>query len=142
MLTYNFDPPTFNPNYDNTIHYKNTCEGILELKEIVNVSAFISKEEFLYEGKNECINFENENLNIQIYPNPSSGYFDIYSSIFQSGDTRIIVYSMDGKVLLQKTERSRSASSAIDLSFLQNGFHILQLRNGDHFVKSKIVIAK
>jgi len=44
--------------------------------------------------------------------------------------------------LLQKTENSRATFSNIDLSHLQNGVYILHLRNGEHFVNAKIVIAK
>ena len=49
---------------------------------------------------------------------------------------------MDGKVLLQIEEVSRSTASSIDLYFLQNGIYLLYLKTEEHFVKSKIVIAK
>ena len=81
-------------------------------------------------------------MNISVFPNPSNGIFNIVSPIFQTGNTEIVVYTIDGKVLLEKTEISRSTSSSIDLSLIQNGIYFLQLRNEDHFVKTKIVITK
>ncbi len=132
-----------NPNYAHTFQYKNSCEGIHEIINIENTEYGTKRiEEFIYEGINDCLSLEKINLEIEVYPNPSTGIFNITSPIFKTGNTEILVYSIDGKALLQKTEISRSSSSSIDLSLMQNGLYILQLRNGDHFVKGKIVIAK
>lgn len=123
--------------------YQNSCKGFTEeeVKLYENNGAKIKKV-FAYEGIDECIDIEKISLTIQISPNPSNGNFKITSSIFQTGNTNISVFATDGKVLLQKTEVSRSTFSNIDLSSLLNGLYILHLSNGDHFVNEKIVIAK
>ncbi|MFK7774963.1 MAG: T9SS type A sorting domain-containing protein [Saprospiraceae bacterium] len=142
LLSYNSEPPSINPFFSFTTTYKNTCEGIIELIDVLNDIGNREREQFIYKGKNECIDLEKIYLNIHVSPNPSNGFFKIFSPIFQTGSTEILVFSTDGKVLLQKNEHSRATHSSVDLSILQNGFYILQLRNGNHFVKSKIVIAK
>ena len=94
--------------------------------------------------ENECIliALSDNELNLTINPNPSQGFFQISSSIFKTGNTDILVYSIDGKVLLHENEKSRCESSSIDLSSMQNGLYFLKLQNGKHFLKTKVVIAK
>ena len=137
------NPPYENLFYHQQSEYKNSCEGLVEE---AYFSRMMPNDEYLnryvYEGTNQCLDLEKINLQILISPNPSEGDFKITSSIFQTGNTDVLVFSIDGKVLLQTKEISRCKSSSLDLSFLQNGFYFLQLRNGDHFVKEKIVIAK
>lgn len=143
LNSYSTGTPILNANSVKTKIFMNSCEGIPEVVYTKYVeSGGFGKEQFLYEGINECIDLDEIYLNIQVWPNPSNGNFKILSPIFQTGDTEIHVYSIDGRVLLHKLENSRSDFSNIDLSFLQNGFYFLQLRNGNHFVKSKIIIAK
>lgn len=140
---YNFTSPAIDGNSIKVFDFKNLCDGFPEeISMLREQSGYRFREEYIYEGINECIDLGKEDLDIQIYPNPSNGYIEIESSIFKTGNTEILIFSADGKVLLQKTEISRSESSSLVLSFLQNGFYILQLRNGKHFVKEKIVIAK
>ncbi|MFK7774961.1 MAG: T9SS type A sorting domain-containing protein [Saprospiraceae bacterium] len=130
----------FNLSYENI--YQNSCEGIVEeytkSYEQTNVK---NRYEFAYEGINECLDLDEVDLKITAYPNPSDGNIEIKSSIFQTGNTEILVFGIDGKVLLQKNEKSRSEVSFIDLTSMQNGIYILQLQNGKHFVNEKIVIA-
>ncbi|MFK8006388.1 MAG: T9SS type A sorting domain-containing protein [Saprospiraceae bacterium] len=142
LVSYSTGVPIINSNYSNIETIKNTCEGIVELIDILHESGYREREQFIYEGKNDCIDLNKIYLSMRVFPNPSDGFFEIFSPIFQTGNTEIIVYSIDGKALLQKAENNRSRFSMLDLSFLQNGFYILELRNGDHFVKEKIVIAK
>lgn len=134
-------PLNASPSLLFSFEYKNSCVGIHESAEGDHGSRII-REEYTYEGINECLDLENLDLNLFIYPNPSDGNIKLTSSIFQTGNTDISVFSTDGKVLLQTKEISRCESSSIDLSFLPNGLYILHLSNGDHFVNEKIVIAK
>ncbi len=130
-------------NYRRKYVYQNSCDGLVE--EYTQIDGQVTGEnryEFIYEGINECLDLENLDLQISIFPNPSHGEIEITSPIFQTGNTDILVLSIDGKVLLQKTENKRSAFSKIDLSLFSNGFYLIQLRNGNHFVKEKIIIAK
>ena len=140
-INNDFTPYTIIESHE--ITYEKSCEDLEEFRVEHNImEEEIYSFESIYSGENKCLDIENIDLEIFTYPNPSGGKFSINSPIFQTGNTEILVFSTDGKVLLQKTEVSRSESSSLDLSFLQNGFYILQLRNGNHFVKEKIVIAK
>ncbi len=141
-FSHNSNPPIMNPSFSRTINYENSCEGFPEEINSVYDTGVRIKEKNVYQGINKCIDLDKIDLGLAIYPNPSEGVFKVLSPIFQTGNTEILVFSTDGKALLQKLENSRCESSSLDLSFLQNGFYILQLRNGKHFVKEKIVIAK
>lgn len=141
-FSHETDPPTLNPNFSRNIYYLNSCEGLPEEINSVYETGTRIKEKNVYAGINNCIDLDKIDLSLNIYPNPSQGFFQISSSIFKTGNTDILIFSIDGKVLLQKNEKSRCESSSLDLSFLENGFYILKLQNGKHFVKSKIVIAK
>ena len=141
-FSHDTNPPTLYPNFTRTISYENSCEGIPEEINSIYETGSKVKEINVYQGINECLNFGEIDLPVDVYPNPSEGFFEISSPIFKTGKTEISVYSMDGKVLLQIEEVSRSTASSIDLYFLQNGIYLLYLKTEEHFVKSKIVIAK
>ncbi len=136
----NLSDLVFNLSYENI--YRNSCEGIVEeYTKSYEQTSVKYRYKFAYEGTNECLDFDILDLSITIFPNPSDGQIEITSSIFQTGNTDILVFSTDGKVLLQKNEGSRCETSFIDLTSMQNGIYILQLQNGKHFVNEKIVIA-
>ncbi|MFK8006389.1 MAG: T9SS type A sorting domain-containing protein [Saprospiraceae bacterium] len=135
------DPPTPNPNFSRTIDYKNSCEGFPEEINSVYDTGVRIKEKNIFKGINECLDVESLDLQILISPNPTHGEIKITSPIFQTGNTDVLVFTTNGKVLLQENEQSRCEVSSIDLTSLQNGIYILQLQNGKHFVNEKIVIA-
>lgn len=141
-FSYNTNPPTMNPDFSRTINYENSCEGFPEEINSVYDTGVRIKEKTVYKGINNCIDLDKIDLSLNIYPNPSEGFFEISSPIFKTGDTAILVCSIDGKVLLQENESSRCESSSIDLTWMQNGIYILQLQNGNHFINEKIVIAR
>ncbi len=141
-LSHNTVPPTQNPSFSRNIYYENSCEGLPEEVNSVYDTGVRIKEKNVYVGINNCIDLDKMDLSLNIYPNPSEGFFEISSSIFKTGNTEILVFSTDGKVLLQKNEKSRCESSSIDLTSMQNGIYILQLQNGKHFVNERFVIAK
>ncbi len=121
--------------------FKNSCEGINEEYTVhLGETNKDVRYEFIYQGINECLDVESLDLNISISPNPSDGAIEISSPFFKTGNTDILVFATDGKVMLKKNENSRCESSFIDLTSMKNGIYILQLQNGDHFVNEKIVI--
>ncbi|MFK7774962.1 MAG: T9SS type A sorting domain-containing protein [Saprospiraceae bacterium] len=141
-FSHHTNPPTQNPNYSRNINYENTCEGFPEeINSVYDTGARI-KEKNIYQGISNCFDLDKIELSLNVNPNPSEGFFEILSSIFKTGNTDILVYSMDGKVLLQKNEKDRCESSSIDLTSMQNGIYVLQLQSGKYFINEKIVIAK
>lgn len=136
------NPPHENLYFRQDFSYKNSCEGINEEYTVsFEDTGRENRYEYIYQGMNDCLELNKIDLQITVSPNPSNGEFKISSPIFQTGNTDILIFSLDGKVLLQKNEKSRSESSFIDLRSMQNGIYILQLQNGKHFVNEKIVIA-
>ncbi len=143
---WNYDDATL-PNgilsYSKEDVYQNSCDGVVEEYSTREGNSDIEdRYEYVYEGINECLDIENLDLNLVVSPNPSNGILRVSSPIFKTGNTEILIFSINGKVLLRKIVNSRSTFSNIDLSNLQNGFYLFQLRNGDHFLKEKIVITK
>lgn len=142
---WDYDYDTFGLKFKNSYinNFQNSCEGIVEEYnkeyELTNVEY---RYEFVYEGINECLDLKDGDLKMSIFPNPFVGNIEITSPIFQTGNTDVLVFATDGKVLLQKNEKSRCESSSIDLTSLQNGIYILQLQNGKHFVNEKIGVFK
>ncbi|MFK8006390.1 MAG: T9SS type A sorting domain-containing protein [Saprospiraceae bacterium] len=137
---YDLSGLKFNQSYVN--NYQNSCEGIVEeYNKDYEQTSVEYRYKFVYEGINECLDLDKMDLKITISPNPSDGNIEVFSNVFQSGNTEILVYSTDGKVLLQENEKSRCEASSIDLTSLQSGIYILQLQNGKHLINEKIVIA-
>lgn len=141
-LFYNTNPPAVNEGTKRQITYSDYCNGIPKKVSTEKLSnGEIIREEFTYFGKNDCINFSKGSLELEVFPNPSSRYFNIISSIFESGNTTVSVFSIDGKLLLQKQISNTLAEYKLDLSILNNGIYFLYLNSGSHAVQEKIVIA-
>lgn len=141
--SYKSPPPHLTPDNSYFYKYEYTCDGLQELVQTENFEdGSITLQQYIYKGKNECFDLDEKNLSLEVSPNPSSGIFNITSPIFESGDTEIIVFTIDGKKILQKNENSRSTTSSIDLTSFENGFYILQLRNGKHYLTSKIIFTR
>jgi len=98
------------------------------------------RNEYFYEGKNECFEIEKVMLEMSIFPNPSLGEITVESPVLESGNTQIMVVDMNGNLLLEKNEFHREESTTINLSHLPNGMYIVQLMNQEHFVQNKVMI--
>jgi uncharacterized repeat protein (TIGR01451 family) len=86
-------------------------------------------------------NYSNSKAEIQIYPNPSNGYFLIDKNenlIIQN----IEVFSISGQKLLSQTNESNSNQKILDLSNLEHGFYILKLFTSQGVISKKIIIKK
>lgn len=128
-----------------TSYYEYTCDGKVNVEAISNNGSGIinSKTETFYEGEDPCFEIKDADLEVSIFPNPTSGSITIESPIFQSGNTQISVFSMDGKVLLQKREIKRCEQVSLDLgNNLPNGFYLLELSNQENHVIEKVVLSR
>ena len=122
--------------------YEYLCDGsISTLKtQLVNLIANKKRITFYYDGKNECFDYD-QNLDAKIYPNPSNGIINIESNIFESGDTQIQVFSMDGKYIGEQSIHSRNPTQLLDFGLLNNGIYYLRIKSEQHFITKKMIIA-
>jgi hypothetical protein len=93
-------------------------------------------------GNSNLTSRPNNNKYIHVYPNPSSGIFQIEFYQLNQGGPEIFVYDLLGRemmnhVLLQRKAGIRSAD--IDLTNLKSGCYILQIREGQLQKNVKIV---
>ncbi len=78
---------------------------------------------------NNNINNEVSISNVQLYPNPATSYVNLNISSPKAGEYFIKIYSMDGKVVIDKgIELTEGLNTQIiDINSIDNGFYILQL---------------
>ncbi len=77
------------------------------------------------------INSTNELIfNVSIYPNPSNGFFNIYTDSFD-GSTRVTVHSIDGNLIKSYYFNSSSemSNTKFDLSNLSSGIYFVNIDN-------------
>jgi hypothetical protein len=83
---------------------------------------------------------QNEQFDIEIYPNPNNGIFKLQISNFES-DVEIRIMNVHGQVI-RKEELMITSSSyikAIDLSGLPKGIYFIQFKS-NNFIKTKKLI--
>ena len=135
-------PPEISEQYYFEKEYSYLCSDVVNREDSeFHVGTLTFRKDFYYEGKNECFEIENIMLEMSVFPNPSFGEVTIQSPILESGNTQILVFDVNGKLLLEKNELQRDDVS-LDLSFLPNGMYVIQLMNQEHFIQNKIVLAK
>jgi hypothetical protein len=88
------------------------------------------------------INSTNELIfNVSIYPNPSNGFFNIYTDSFD-GSTRVTVHSIDGNLIKSYYFNSSSemSNTKFDLSNLSSGIYFVNIDNKKGTGTKKIII--
>lgn len=76
--------------------------------------------------------------NINIYPNPASGYVWITTSTDIEEDTKITVYDLLGRKV--RIEALNTSSTKLDVSFLNEGLYLLEIQNENGKISKKIII--
>ena len=84
----------------------------------------------------------NKNLFISIYPNPASSNLSIRLNKALGDKASILITDINGEVVLQKDIESPENSIDINVSWLDNGFYFLQLKDNSMCITKKISIAK
>jgi subtilisin family serine protease len=79
--------------------------------------------------------------NVKIFPNPSSGLFNLEIKAMGDEDTKISVADIHGKKIITETFSSQgsSANYTIDLSANSKGIYFLHLENGDNKYNFKLI---
>lgn len=89
----------------------------------------ITKTSYISVSTNTAVDKLTEEI-ISFYPNPTSGLLNIETD----KDFELELYSTSGSVLIKKTNEK-----SIDLSSLNNGFYVLQIKIGDKILTNKII---
>lgn len=80
--------------------------------------------------------FETATLNTRIFPNPSTGIFNI--ELETTDAVNLSVMDLSGKVIL--TEQYSSSMHRLDLSALQTGIYMLRLETKEGWAVSKLIL--
>lgn len=82
----------------------------------------------------------NDDNQFSIYPNPSTGMVNLSSDKF-IGETDIVVYSIDGKVVYNQVRNlSKGSSIDIDLHHVDSGIYMVKSFNGKNIAEQRLVI--
>ena len=79
-------------------------------------------------------NFETSELAVDVYPNPTSGFFTLTAPVA----SKVSVLDVHGKVVLEKN--TTDLSSTIDMSTQASGMYFVKIANEDKQVFRKIVL--
>jgi endo-1,4-beta-D-glucanase Y len=78
--------------------------------------------------------FEDTSSTISLYPNPSNAVFTLTGI----EDAKVYVYSVDGKLLFEKT--MNSTTNQIDLSTQKTGIYLAKIVQGETTVVKKLIV--
>ena len=78
----------------------------------------------------------------KFYPNPAIDFINIESEMFIQKDCQIMVYSIDGKLVVAQEVKSRNELQTLSISDLSNGSYILRLVQGDTVKEVKFIVDK
>jgi photosystem II stability/assembly factor-like uncharacterized protein len=76
---------------------------------------------------------------ITIYPNPASNWITIKNNRSFSGETNVAIYSIQGKLLLQKKFRNKN-SLEINITRLSKGIYFVKIQTNPESVTRKLVV--
>lgn len=82
--------------------------------------------------------FNASNL-VSVYPNPSTGVFNIRISQF-TGKVNLQVVDMNGRIVFSQTDESFNGEKSINLSGLSKGVYVLKVNNTEFNYSNKIII--
>lgn len=76
--------------------------------------------------------------NVSLYPNPTQGVLHVKLTGYKSEVISVSVYNTSGKVMM--TGEILSSTSEFNLSHLPKGVYVVELRNGEHKSRTKILL--
>lgn len=95
----------------------------------------LSKETIAYHSGATGLNVVKQNL--KLYPNPCVDYFMLETK--NTGSAEINIYNLSGQ-LVEKLQSSNLASEKIDVSNLQKGMYIVEVKQGSELFTSKLLL--
>jgi hypothetical protein len=85
---------------------------------------------------------ENENVQLEIYPNPAARKFKVQSQKFKVEDAKIEVYDLNGRKLLEKQIKLGNETIEVDVSSLEGGIYFCKLITEKGNATKKLIIQK
>ncbi len=84
---------------------------------------------------------QNEDEQLIVSPNPSTGIFDLSLETGEASDIALKVYDISGRIVLQNKERSLSGHFAerINIGNYPQGIYLLELKTGEKVFRKKLV---
>ena len=84
----------------------------------------------------------NEELNMVVFPNPSSEFIAVQTAGITRSDMEVNLYDMNGKLLERKTLHQGSTIAYFDVRLLYSGNYLVEITDGTNRVTKKIVLTK
>ena len=80
--------------------------------------------------------------NFKVYPNPSSGIFNIEFTSKSTNDVSITVFDLLGRKIIQKEyiKSTTSFKDVININQISSGLYILQVKRGNEISSQKIQV--
>ncbi len=84
---------------------------------------------------------QNQNIDISVYPNPSSGFIKLNYTTTKPSNVNIQVLDIDGKIILVQSEKQIAGINqfSIDLSHKSRGIYFIEFISGTEKIVKKIV---
>ncbi|MFK7774315.1 MAG: T9SS type A sorting domain-containing protein [Saprospiraceae bacterium] len=80
---------------------------------------------------------------IKIYPNPTASHLTIENhNAIANTFTKISLWSIDGRLLLEERINGADAALNLDVSRISNGIYFLQLSGNQKLISEKVIIQK
>lgn len=121
--------------------FVNDCYGTIE-EFRDSLGSFSNKKKYYYEGKDNCQTFQESDIEVIIFPNPTAGFLELKSPLLLTGDVQIKIVNMKGQLIFEKMVYTRTEQTNLNLTALPNGIYSIQLLNQDIRWTEKLVIVK
>jgi len=134
------DPPDMVENFMD--YSSDECSNMFSMGQKTRMLSFLNTDRLPLQSATACTLVNLTELSgpteIEIYPNPSSGFFNI-APLAEGKESRIEVYDPMGQCVFKSTI---SEKTNFNLSHLSNGVYFVRGTSAKHAASSKIVIAK
>lgn len=131
----------FDNNTLSTCHVQSICDYLINPNGPVNIhnnAPGCNSETEVYDvcwaKTNETAAIEN---NISVFPNPAKSTITILNSSKEKL-TEAIIYSLFGQIILRKED----PENTIDISMIQQGIYVIEIKTNDFKVREKLIIKK
>ena len=79
-------------------------------------------------------------LDFDLFPNPAYDILYIHSDLLRDKETKILLYSMEGKLVLSKVNKGFSSSSQLNVSALNAGVYLIEIVSNTQVLRRNILI--